>query len=56
MTDAQAMAVPARVASPSRRQHIYDDGLWGMQIEVPYPKAIRCGEMIFTCGQCDLDP
>lgn len=31
------------------------EGLWSMQVEVPYPKAIRCGEMVFTCGQCDLD-
>lgn len=30
------------------------EGLWSMQVEVPYPKAIRCGEMVFTCGQCDL--
>lgn len=26
-----------------------------MQIAVPYPKAVRCGAMAFTCGQCDLD-
>ncbi|MFN0044629.1 MAG: RidA family protein [Alphaproteobacteria bacterium] len=41
--------------APSRRQHVFSDGLWGMQIEVPYPKALRCSEMVFTCGQCDLD-
>lgn len=38
-----------------RRQHVMSEGLWSMQVEVPYPKAIRCGEMVFTCGQCDLD-
>ena len=37
-----------------RRQHVMSEGLWSMQVEVPYPKAIRCGEMVFTCGQCDL--
>lgn len=38
-----------------RRQHVMSEGLWSMQVAVPYPKAIRCGEMVFTCGQCDLD-
>lgn len=32
------------------------EGLWSMQVAVPYPKAIRCGELVFTCGQCDLGP
>ncbi len=38
-----------------RRTHVLSQGLWEMQIAVPYPKAVRCGEMVFTCGQCDLD-
>ncbi|MFO0996150.1 MAG: RidA family protein [Alphaproteobacteria bacterium] len=41
--------------SVPRRAHVFSRGLWEMQISVPYPKAIRCGEMVFTCGQCDLD-
>lgn len=55
MSETSTLPTPAPTAAPSRRQHVYDDGLWSMQIEVPYPKAIRCGEMIVTCGQCDLD-
>ena len=38
-----------------KRIHVPFDNSWGMQIEIPVSRAVRCGDLIFTCGQCDLD-
>lgn len=41
---------------PMKRTYLPFDDTWRMRINIPVSKAVRCGNLVFLCGQCDLDP
>jgi len=38
-----------------KRTHVPFDDAWRMQIDVRVSRAVRAGDLVFTCGQADLD-
>ncbi len=37
------------------RKTVFPEGHWSLQVEIPYSMGLACGELIFLCGQADLE-
>lgn len=34
---------------------VYPEGHWSLQVDIPYSMGLACGDLIFLCGQADLE-
>ena len=37
------------------RKTVFPDNHWSLQVDIPYSMGLACGELIFLCGQADLE-
>jgi len=38
-----------------RRKSVYPEGHWSLAVDIPYSMGLACGDLIFLCGQADLE-
>src|SRR5579862_2770878 len=39
-----------------KRRHVWPEGHWDWPIKVTHKHGLRCGQMVWIGGQCDLTP
>jgi len=37
------------------KKTVFPDGHWSLQVDIPYSMGLACGDLIFLCGQADLE-
>ena len=37
------------------RKTVFPDDHWSLQVDIPYSMGLACGDLIFLCGQADLE-
>ena len=38
-----------------QRKTVFPEGHWSLQIDIPYSMGLACGNLIYLCGQADLE-
>jgi enamine deaminase RidA (YjgF/YER057c/UK114 family) len=37
------------------RTTVFPEGHWSLAVDIPYSMGLACGDLIFLCGQADLE-
>jgi hypothetical protein len=37
------------------KKTVFPAGHWSLQVDIPYSMGLACGDLIFLCGQADLE-
>jgi hypothetical protein len=37
------------------KKTVFPAGHWSLQVDIPYSMELACGDLIFLCGQADLE-
>ena len=38
-----------------QRKTVFPEGHWSLQVDIPYSMGLACGNLIYLCGQADLE-